>query len=160
LRGNLDVWFLLGGRFEINIDDFRSGIEGAPRTGSAICGLAVLAAVAATLPSAGTAQSGASPMSRSAAAHRNLASVVTNQDWPAYLFSAHHPSVTTGPTAITLGNAGNLKAAWKFRELAATGKHQPQGGFSASPTVADGMVFIGTQTGDFYALQESTGQLL
>jgi outer membrane protein assembly factor BamB len=128
--------------------------------GSAICGLAVLATVAATLPSAGPARAGASPGSRSAVAHRHLASIVTNQDWPAYLFSAHHPSTTTGPTAITLGNAGNLKARWKFKELAAIGHHQPQGGFSASPTVADGMVFIGTQTGDFYALQETTGQLL
>jgi outer membrane protein assembly factor BamB len=36
---------------------------------------------------------------------------------------------------------------------------QPPGGFSASPIVADGLVFIGSQTGDFYALNESTGQL-
>jgi len=128
--------------------------------GSAICGMAVLAAVATALPSAGPARAGASPVPRSAAAHRHLASVVTDQDWPAYLFSAHHPSVTTGPAAITLGNAGNLRAAWKFQQLANTGHHQPGGGFSASPTVAGGMVFIGTQTGDFYALQESTGQLL
>ena len=128
--------------------------------GPAICIVAVLAATAAVLPSAGPARAGASPVPRSAAAHRRTASVVTNQDWPAYLFSAQHPSATTGPATITLGNAGNLKAAWKFRELPATGHHQPQGGFSASPTVAGGMVFIGTQTGDFYALRELTGQLL
>jgi outer membrane protein assembly factor BamB len=46
-----------------------------------------------------------------------------------------------------------------FQEQPPTG-NQPPGGFSASPTVSDGMVFIGSQTGDFYALQESTGQVV
>ena len=41
-----------------------------------------------------------------------------------------------------------------FQEQPPTG-NQPPGGFSASPTVSDGMVFIGSQTGDLYALQES-----
>jgi outer membrane protein assembly factor BamB len=65
----------------------------------------------------------------------------------------------TGPATITRGNAGTLKAAWMFQEQPPTG-NQPPGGFSASPTVSDGMVFIGSQTGDFYALQESTGQVV
>jgi outer membrane protein assembly factor BamB len=122
--------------------------------------VAVLATVAALMPSAGPARAGASAVPRSAAVHQRLAAVVTDQDWPAYLFSAHHPSATTGPATITLGNAGSLKAVWKFQEQPPTGTGQPQGGFSASPTVADGMVFIGSQTGDLYALQESTGQVV
>lgn len=127
--------------------------------GSAICGVAVLAAVAAILPTAGSASAGASAASHPTAAHRRLALAATNQDWPAYLFAARHPSTTTGPTAITLANAGNLTAAWTFQEQPPTG-NQPPGGFSASPTVAGGMVFIGSQTGDFYALNESTGQVV
>jgi outer membrane protein assembly factor BamB len=121
--------------------------------------VAVLATVAALIPSAGPARAGASAVLRPAAVHQRLAPVVTNQDWPAYLFSSHHPSATTGPAAITLGNAGSLTAAWKFQEQPPTG-NQPPGGFSASPTVAGGMVFIGSQTGDLYALQESTGQVV
>jgi outer membrane protein assembly factor BamB len=126
--------------------------------GFAICGVAVLAAVAAILPTAGSASAGAGGASRPTSAHRHLALAVTNQDWPAYLFAGRHPSTTTGPTAITPTNAGSLTAAWTFQEQPPTG-NQPPGGFSASPTVADGMVFIGSQTGDFYALQESTGQV-
>ena len=121
--------------------------------------VAVLAIVAALIPSAGPARAGASALPRSAAVHQHAASAVTSQDWPAYLFSSHHPSATTGPATITLGTAGSLKAAWKFQEQPPTG-NQPPGGFSASPTVADGMVFIGSQTGDMYALQESTGQVV
>ena len=98
-------------------------------------------------------------MQQPATAHQHLASAVTNQDWPAYLFSSHHPSATTGPATITQGNAGTLTAAWMFQEQPPTG-NQPPGGFSASPTVSDGMVFIGSQTGDFYALQESTGKVV
>jgi len=127
--------------------------------GSAICGAAVLAIVAAILPSAGPTRAGASVVPRSAAAHGRSIQVVTSQDWPAYLASARHPSATGGPATIQLGNAGSLQAAWTFHEQPPTGT-QPPGGFSASPTVADGMVFIGSQTGDFYALQESTGQVV
>jgi PQQ-like domain len=47
-----------------------------------------------------------------------------------------------------------------FQEQPPTGPRQPQGGFSASPAVFGGMVFIGSQTGDLYALSESTGQLV
>jgi len=127
--------------------------------GSVICAVAVLAAVAAILPSAVSASASASAAPQSAAAHRPKAPAATNQNWPAYLFSPRHPSTTTGPTAITRANAGNLTAAWTFQEQPPTG-NQPPGGFSASPTVADGMVFIGSQTGNFYALNESTGQVV
>jgi len=127
--------------------------------GSVICGVAVLAVVAAILPSAGLATASASAAPQPSAAHRGEALAVTNQDWPAYLFAPRHPSTTTGPTAITLANAGNLTPAWTFQEQPPTGD-QPPGGFSASPTVAGGMVFIGSQTGNFYALNESTGQIV
>jgi len=122
--------------------------------------VAVLATVAALIPSAGPARAGASAVPRPAAVHQRLARAVASQDWPAYLYSSHHPSATTGPSTITPGNAGTLTAAWKFQEQPPTGARQPPGGFSASPTVADGMVFIGSQTGVLYALQESTGQLV
>jgi outer membrane protein assembly factor BamB len=103
----------------------------------AICAGAVLAIGAAMLPPGGP-----------------------DQDWPAYLFAAGHPSATTGPTTITVGNAGTLQPVWVMREQPPAGNRQPHGGFSASPTVAGGMVFIGSQNGDFYALQESSGQVM
>ncbi|HEY7430173.1 MAG TPA: PQQ-binding-like beta-propeller repeat protein [Streptosporangiaceae bacterium] len=126
-----------------------------------MCAFAVtLAAGAAILPSAGPARAGASTAPQLAAVHRHQALAAASQDWPAYLFSASHPSATTGPATITPGNAGSLQAAWTFQQQPPTGAGQPQGGFSASPTVSGGMVFIGSQTGDLYALQEATGQVV
>lgn len=135
-----------------------------PRGGVALAAAAcsvslVLAGGTGAARAAGNGQGLTPPVNQSATRHRHLASATTNQDWPAYLFSARHPSATTGPTTITRGNAGTLKAAWTFQEQPPTG-NQPPGGFSASPTVSDGMVFIGSQTGDLYALQESTGQVV
>ena len=74
--------------------------------GSAVCGAAVLAIVAAILPSAGPARAGASVVPQSAAARGRQAQVVTDQDWPAYLFSARHPSATAGPATIKLAMPG------------------------------------------------------
>jgi outer membrane protein assembly factor BamB len=112
------------------------------------------------VPSAGPANATAAGKPQSPSAHGRLGWAATSLDWPAYLHGVRHWSATTGPTTITLANAGSLKAAWMFQEQPPTGIRQPQGGFSASPTVADGMVFIGSQTGDLYALRESTGKLV
>jgi len=119
----------------------------------------VFAGGAGAARAAGTGQGVRPLVQQPATVHPRLASAVTNQDWPAYLYSARHPSATTGPATITGGNAGTLKAAWMFQEQPPTG-NQPPGGFSASPTVSDGMVFIGSQTGDLYALRESTGHVV
>jgi outer membrane protein assembly factor BamB len=128
--------------------------------GFAVSAGAVAAMVAGLLPAAGPVPDGAGQLPRLAAAQQPLAPAVTRQDWPAYLLGPRHPSATSGPATITPGNAGRLRAAWTFREQQPAGKRQPPGGFSASPTVADGMVFIGSQNGDFYALSESTGQVV
>jgi polyvinyl alcohol dehydrogenase (cytochrome) len=124
-----------------------------------MCAFAIaMATVAAVAPLSGSASAGAAAAPR-AAGHRHLAPATTNLDWPAYLFSVSHQSATTGPTAITVDNAASLQPAWMFQEQPPTQAGQPPGGFSASPTVAGGMVFIGSQTGDLYALQEATGQV-
>jgi outer membrane protein assembly factor BamB len=120
-------------------------------TATAVTAAAV--AVAAVAPAVSASPPGLHGRAQPAAA-------ITDQDWPAYLYSASHGSATVGPTAITLGNAADLVPAWTFTEQPPSQPDQPHGGFSASPTVADGMVFIGSQTGDFYALDESTGAVV
>jgi outer membrane protein assembly factor BamB len=57
-------------------------------------------------------------------------------------------------------NAGTLRKAWTFKAAAATMSGQPGPQFYASPTVADGMVFIGANTGVFYALNLTTGAVV
>lgn len=71
--------------------------------------------------------------------------------WPAFLFGPKHSSYSAGQTGIHPANVGNLVVKWKF--LAG---HE----FLASPTVADGSVFIGAPDGWFYQLSERTGRVM
>jgi outer membrane protein assembly factor BamB len=78
-------------------------------------------------------------------------------NWTQYLFSAGHSSHNGAATAIKPGNAANVSQAWKF----APGTN-PSGlaGFLSSPTVYNGVVYIGARNGNFYALDENTGNVL
>jgi len=78
-------------------------------------------------------------------------------NWPAYLHGPRHSSFQPGPAAITPANAAGLTARWTWRP-------QPKAGTSAylnaSPTTYNGVIYIGAFTGDFYALNESTGAVI
>ena len=79
-------------------------------------------------------------------------------DWPAYLNNARHAS-RSASTAITPTNAGTLEQAWTFISPGPTGPGQPGKAFVASPIVFGGRVFIGSNTGVFYALDQATGAI-
>jgi len=76
-------------------------------------------------------------------------SAVNSQGWTAFLGGPAHPSYSAGQTSISSGNVAGLVRKWHVA-----------GAFLASPTVADGAVFIGSDTGWFYKLSESTGKVL
>jgi uncharacterized repeat protein (TIGR01451 family) len=80
-------------------------------------------------------------------------------DWPGYLFDAGHSS-STSVAVITPANAGTLRKAWSFAAAGPTMAGQPSQTFFASPTISDGRVFVGANTGVFYALDENTGAVL
>lgn len=71
--------------------------------------------------------------------------------WPAYLDGPQHSSYSAAEMTITPGAVAKLVQKWHY----AAG-----GGFLASPTVADGAVYIGSDTGWFYKLSLTTGKLL
>lgn len=80
-------------------------------------------------------------------------------NWPQYLYSQDHASDNQAATAITPANAAQLKLRWKFAPpapAAAPGLH----GFLASPTVYNGVAYIGGRNGYFYAIDEVTGAVL
>jgi outer membrane protein assembly factor BamB len=81
-------------------------------------------------------------------------------DWPAYLAGPGHSSYNASQTAVTTANVGSLTMKWNFVGDQPTQKGQPKPAYTASPTVADGAVYIGSRTGWFYKLNESTGQEL
>lgn len=80
-------------------------------------------------------------------------------DWSSYLFDVGHSSATSDAT-ITTANAGTLTRAWTFVAAQPTMSGQPQRTFYASPTVVGGQVFIGSNTGVFYALSLATGKVV
>ena len=80
-------------------------------------------------------------------------------NWPAYLHGNAHSSDSGRATAITPGRAASMKRAWTWKPAAPTMAGQPSG-LLASPTVVNGRIYIGANTGVFYALDESTGHVI
>lgn len=78
-------------------------------------------------------------------------------NWPAYLHGPRHSSDQTGQAAITPSNAGGLQARWSWQPDPKPGTSAE---LNASPTTYNGVIYIGAFTGDFYALEESTGAVI
>jgi polyvinyl alcohol dehydrogenase (cytochrome) len=85
---------------------------------------------------------------------------VGGNDWPSYLHGAAHSSADVGDTAISTSNVGHLRTIWHFTPDRATQSGQPAARLDASPTVAGGVLYIGSRTGMFYALNAATGALV
>jgi outer membrane protein assembly factor BamB len=69
-------------------------------------------------------------------------------DWPSYGNNAQHTFV--GHTTLTASTASTLKVAWFFHTGDAV---------TATPTVVDGTVYVGSWDTKFYALNLETGRL-
>jgi glucose dehydrogenase len=80
-----------------------------------------------------------------------------NLDWPQYLDGPQHDSVSNA-TAFTPSNAALARQVWHWQPPVVAG--QPAPVLDASPTVVAGVVYIGAQSGGFYALNESTGAVV
>jgi outer membrane protein assembly factor BamB len=89
-----------------------------------------------------------------------VTSVAQNSDWPGYLFDNGHSSYNRSATAITPANASTLMEDWSFVDPQPTIQDQPPSSLYSSPTVFKGVVYIGSNTGMFYALDEATGAML
>src|SRR5215472_4226941 len=75
--------------------------------------------------------------------------------WPEYLLDAGHSSHNAAATSIGTGNVANLQPVWQWFEPPTTGRT-----FDASPTVINGVVYIGSESGNFYAISKATRTVL
>lgn len=82
----------------------------------------------------------------------------THVNWRQYLYSLRQSSDNDLATSITRANASQLKLAWKFAPDATQGSGL--GGFLSSPTVYNGVIYIGARNGYFYAINDSTGAVV
>jgi polyvinyl alcohol dehydrogenase (cytochrome) len=88
------------------------------------------------------------------------APAIATANWPAYLHGPAHSSFSPGQRMITPSNAGRLVVKWRFHGGPPPISGQPRRGFLASPTVADGAIYIGSVTGWFYKLGAANGRVL
>ena len=79
-------------------------------------------------------------------------------NWPGYLGGPSHDSQASAATAITTADAATVAPVWTWTPPAIAGR--PPNQLNASPTVYDGTVYIGANTGVFYALSEATGAVV
>jgi len=75
-------------------------------------------------------------------------------NWPTYLFDNQHSSYNSAATSVTPANAGTLTPVWMFDGPT---KGPPPGVLYASPTVYDGKIYVGSNSGEFYRIDEATG---
>jgi outer membrane protein assembly factor BamB len=78
-------------------------------------------------------------------------------DWPQYLHGPQHASVSQAD-AFTTANAASVRRAWHFTPGTVSGKPAPR--LDASPTVVGARVYIGSESGVFYALKAATGAVV
>jgi len=72
------------------------------------------------------------------------------RDWPMYGRDLRH-SFSNPHSLINPTNVATLKTAWHFKT---------QDVVSASPAVVDGVVFVGSWDGHFYAIDATEGSLI
>src|SRR6476646_4551337 len=78
--------------------------------------------------------------------------------WTTYLYDNQHSSYNAADTAIGPSDVAGLTLRWKFHAPGISGK--PLSRIYTSPTVYGGAVYIGSNTGMFYKLDEATGAVI
>ncbi|HUJ06330.1 MAG TPA: PQQ-binding-like beta-propeller repeat protein [Streptosporangiaceae bacterium] len=91
---------------------------------------------------------------------RGDASTGSAGNWSTYLDGPAHQSYGAGQTVITSATVRELTPAWTFLGDPPTHRGQPPRGFLSSPTVVDGVIYIGADTGWFYKIDAATGAVL
>jgi len=76
--------------------------------------------------------------------------LTTAGDWPSYLHDGQSTAANGDETTLSPSNAGRLAKLWTFK----TG-----GKIASSPTVVNGVVYVGSWDGYEYALNATTGAL-
>jgi outer membrane protein assembly factor BamB len=81
-------------------------------------------------------------------AFAGTAMAATLNSYPAYLGGPAHTSYVPSATTFTIANANGAHSIWTWT---------PSGSLNASPTVNAGVIYIGSENGNVYAINASTG---
>src|SRR5437879_10527725 len=82
------------------------------------------------------------------------ASVQTYVNWNQYLENRAHSSRAGAATAVTTSNAAGMAESWTWTPPTYADRGQPLGTnhIEVSPVVHNGVIYVGTTSGHFYAL--------
>jgi outer membrane protein assembly factor BamB len=82
----------------------------------------------------------------------------SGSDWPSFLDGPSHGSYNAADTSIKPARISDLNPVWRWILPASTviGSNA----LMASPTVVDGVIYIGSKDGEFYAFSETTHKIL
>jgi len=81
-------------------------------------------------------------------------------NWPQFMFGPDRASSNPAAKAISPANAPNLVRKWQVSPDPPTQVGQPAARFDATPVTYNRVIYVGAETGDFYALQAGTGTVL
>lgn len=82
----------------------------------------------------------------------------SGSDWPSFLDGPGHSSYNAAATSITPGDISDLNPIWRW--ILPPSTVIASSALNASPTVVDGVVYIGSKDGEFYAFSEATRKIL
>jgi len=122
----------------------RGGLSGGRRASCAVVGVFAGGLILSIMASGAAAAPAPTGPGRAA-------KVSATTGWAAYLGGPLHHSYSAAETSITPARTRRLVLEWHA---------MPGDDFLASPTVADGAVFIGSSSGWFYKLSMTTGKVL
>jgi outer membrane protein assembly factor BamB len=82
----------------------------------------------------------------------------SGSDWPSFLDGSSHSSYNAAATSVTPTNISDLKPIWRW--ILPPSTDIASSALNASPTVVDGVIYIGSKDGEFYAFSEATKKVI
>jgi polyvinyl alcohol dehydrogenase (cytochrome) len=79
-------------------------------------------------------------------------------DWPQFMLNNSHSSYNTAATSITPANVADLQPVWRWTVPASP--NSATTGLYPTPVSVDGVLYIGANDGEFYAVNEATRKVL
>ena len=86
------------------------------------------------------------------------ASGQASADWPGFMFNTTHTSYNAAATSITPSNVADLQPVWRW--IAPASPNAGVNSLYATPVSVGGVVYVGSDDGEFYAVDEATQKVL
>jgi outer membrane protein assembly factor BamB len=87
-----------------------------------------------------------------------MASGQASADWPGFMLNTTHTSYSAAATSITPSNVADLQPVWRW--IVPASPNAGPSSLYATPVSVGGVLYIGADDGEFYAVDEATQKIL